>query len=57
MSRFEVHGKPSELHPKRVAAELGLPVSGQATWTDLLEAAVTAYWERRPEPRPVEDVA
>lgn len=40
-------GKPSDIHPKRVAADLGLPVSGQASWTDLLEAACGLYWQRR----------
>lgn len=57
MSRFEVQGKPSELHPKSVAKALGLRTDGPTSWTSLLDAAVTAYWERRPDPRPVEVVA
>ena len=48
MSRFgETHGKPSELHPKSVAKALGLRTDGPTSWASLLDAAVTAYWERR----------
>ena len=50
VSRFEVQGKPSELHPKSVAKALGLRTDGPTSWASLLDAAVTAYWERRPEP-------
>lgn len=47
----EVQGKPSPLHPKSVAKALGLRTDGPVSWSSLLDAAVTAYWERRPEPR------
>ena len=58
MSRFgEGHGKPSELHPRSVAKALELDTDGPTTWASLLDAACNRYWEARPAPRPVEDVA
>lgn len=58
MSRFgEVQGKPSPLHPKSVAKQLGLHTDGPTSWATLLDAACAAYWQRRPEPRPTKDVA
>lgn len=44
--------KPSELHPRIAARELGLHVEGQPSWPALLDAAFAAYWERRPEQNP-----
>lgn len=41
-------GKVSELHPRTVARDLGLEVpSGPLEWRDLLDAAITAYWNNR----------
>jgi hypothetical protein len=46
-------GKPSDLHPRGIARDLGLPVpSGPVTFGDLLNAACDLYWQRRPEQSP-----
>lgn len=42
-------GRPSELHPRSVAKELGLHVEGVPSWPALLDAACARYWEVRTE--------
>jgi hypothetical protein len=47
----ELRGKPGELHPARIARELGLRSVGHAaaplSMIDLLDAAVDEYWRKR----------
>lgn len=44
-------GKPGELHPRKVANDLGLSLpGGELSWAQVLDAAVCAYWDNRPEP-------
>lgn len=48
---MSTRGKPSELHPRVVANELGLNVrGGPIEWADVLDAAVQAYWDKRTQP-------
>lgn len=48
---MSAEGKPGADSPRQAARDLGLVIpSGANTWTALVDAAVGAYWDRRPEP-------